>query len=134
MQLSTRFWMISLGVLALICAIITTLGPVRVTIAFDRDTQPAAAQGAVLLDLPTTTPPPPTQVPAQLPTSQPTAPPPATVVPQPTEIPTAPPPERPERRKTPVPEPTTIPTAPPPAAIVPAPEIRITKRAAPQAV
>src|SRR5690242_7569446 len=125
MQPTTRFWMLGLGLLALVCALITVLGPVRVTIALDRDTQPAAAQGNVVRDLPTTTPPPPTQVPQAQPTPQPTAVP--TAIP-----PTAPPPERRERRSTPMP--TEIPTAPPPATAVPAPEIRITKRASSEAV
>jgi uncharacterized repeat protein (TIGR01451 family) len=111
------FWIASCLALALACAALGIVGPVRISISIMRDAP--EAQAAPRADLPTSTPPPPTATPSPAPT--------ATPQPEPTLEPTQPP-ERHERRQpSPTPEPSA--TIPAPTAAPRRPNVAIEKRA-----
>ncbi|HEU5089178.1 MAG TPA: hypothetical protein VFT99_17095 [Roseiflexaceae bacterium] len=97
------FWLAS-GLLALALTLLALTGPVHVSIAINRDEPRALA--APVADLPTTTPPPPTNVPVRVEPS------PTAFIP--TELPTAEPTVPPARREQPtptaLPESTPVPT------------------------
>lgn len=123
MRRNTIIWMFGLGAIALVSALLTLITPVRLTVALGSDTPEAAAHGAVALDLPTTTPQPPTAVP-------PTAIPPTAVLPTAVPPTVTPEPPREERTRT---TPTSAPLTPTAVPATPEPEppsqIAIEKRA-----